>query len=68
MLLSTGETVKARGEIVLTAGAIATPKLLQLSGIAQLNTLRRMACRCLSTCQGSAKTIRTISKPPFRSR
>ena len=40
VLLSTGETVRARGEIVLTAGAIATPKLLQLSGIGAAEHLK----------------------------
>lgn len=38
--LSTGETIRARGEIVLTAGAIATPKILQLSGIGAGEHLR----------------------------
>lgn len=52
VLLSTGETVKARGEIVLTAGAIATPKLLQLSGIGAAEHLKAHGLPVLADLPG----------------
>ncbi|TIT33462.1 MAG: FAD-dependent oxidoreductase [Mesorhizobium sp.] len=40
VLTETGVTYRARREIVLTAGALATPKILQLSGIGEAEHLK----------------------------
>lgn len=52
VLTDNGETLKARREIVLSAGAIATPKLLQLSGIGDAAHLKQHGIAVVSDVPG----------------
>ena len=57
----------ADGEIMLAAGAIGTPHLLELSGVGRPDVARRTsAARSSMHCPASARTCRTICKcAPF---
>jgi choline dehydrogenase-like flavoprotein len=52
VLLENGERVSARKEIVLTAGAIATPKLLLLSGIGAADHLKAHGIEVIADAPG----------------
>ena len=52
VLTERGEKIKARREIALTAGAIATPKLLQLSGIGDAKHLKEHGIEAVSDLPG----------------
>ena len=55
------ETLHADREVIVTSGAIGSPRLLQLSGIGPADHLRRPASRSCTTCRASARTCRIIS-------
>ena len=54
------ERVDAAGEVILSAGAIGSPHILQLSGVGDPDHLGRIGIRCTTHCAGSAGTCRTI--------
>jgi choline dehydrogenase-like flavoprotein len=58
----TRHSATARGEVLLCAGAIQSPQLLQLSGIGPAPLLQRMAWRWCTTCPASARTCRTTCR------
>ncbi len=53
---------RANGEVVLSAGAVATPKLLELSGIGDGARLRDLVSRSRITRRASARTCRTTCR------
>jgi choline dehydrogenase-like flavoprotein len=52
VLLETGESVLAGKEVILTAGALATPKILQLSGIGDAEHLKSHGIEIVSHLPG----------------
>jgi len=52
VLTEGGQTLKARKEVVLTAGALASPKILQLSGIGNADHLRRHGIEVVADLPG----------------
>lgn len=52
VLLENGETVSVSREVILTAGAIATPKILQLSGIGNAGELRTLGIDAVADLPG----------------
>ena len=54
------ERLHAEHEVIVSAGTIESPKLLQLSGIGDPETLRPLGSTSSSTCRASARTSTTI--------
>ncbi|WP_234187113.1 GMC family oxidoreductase [Shinella sp. NM-101] len=54
----TSRTVRARREVLLTAGALNTPKLLQLSGLGPADVLRAAGIEVLRDIQGVGANLR----------
>lgn len=51
---------RARREVLVCSGAIASPQILQRSGVGPANLLRNLDVPSFSTCPASARTCRTI--------
>ena len=47
----------ARSAVIISAGAIASPKLLQLSGIGDAQVLNRMGIDCIADAPGTGKNL-----------
>ena len=59
-----GQTFEARAarEVIVSAGSIASPQLLELSGIGQAERLKGSASRWCTNCAASAKTCATTGR------
>jgi choline dehydrogenase len=55
-------TVRAAREVILCAGSIGSPQILQLSGIGPAALLRQHGVRCTRTFPASARTCRTTCR------
>jgi choline dehydrogenase-like flavoprotein len=49
-------TARARGEVILSAGAVGSPQILQLSGVGRADWLGEFGIRSCSTSRASAAT------------
>lgn len=52
------ETVRARREVILSAGALNSPKLLQMSGVGPAEVLQRIGVPVLHALQGVGNNLR----------
>jgi choline dehydrogenase-like flavoprotein len=59
--MADGERITADAEVILSSGAIGSPRLLMLSGIAPRTTSAPSGSRRCSTSRASDRTSRTIS-------
>ena len=59
--LDDGENIHAAREVILTSGAIGTPKLLMLSGIGPAGHLKSMGINPVHDLPGVGSNLRTIS-------
>ncbi|MFK7830476.1 MAG: GMC family oxidoreductase [Congregibacter sp.] len=51
------QRVEASTEVLLAAGAIASPKILQLSGIGPADTLRKLGLHCVADVSGVGENL-----------
>jgi choline dehydrogenase-like flavoprotein len=54
------EVIRAEHEVIVTSGAIGSPKLLLQSGIGPADELRRLGINPVHDLQGSARICMTI--------
>ncbi len=64
--LESGVTIKARKEIVLCAGAIATPKLLQLSGVGNAAELAAHGVAVIADVRGVGENYQDHMEAPVQ--
>ena len=62
------ERAEAEREVILSAGAVNSPHILQLSGVGAPEHLNRVGIPCIMRCRGSGKTCRTITSPASATR
>ena len=57
-VLVDGETIRCRGEVILSAGAVESPKLLELSGIGDAQRLQALGIETLAHSPGVGENLR----------
>jgi choline dehydrogenase len=66
VLLENGVQIKSNGEIILCAGALATPKLLQLSGVGNGKELRNFGIDIVSDVPGVGENYQDHMEAPVQ--